>query len=188
MSEKKIQAARANGALSKGPVTPEGKARSAMNALKHGLRCRRVRLSNESEAVFQSLLDEYSAALQPVGPVERDLVREIAVTRWRLMRTWDIEAAMIDDEMDRQAAQIAKQYKAIDEPTRVARAIRSLAAGWPYALVGRTEARLRRTLSRACAELDRLQFARKKVTNEPTAVVENPPEELVGQALPPARK
>jgi hypothetical protein len=41
-SARRIQASRANGALSKGPTTAEGKLRCARNALKHGLRARTI--------------------------------------------------------------------------------------------------------------------------------------------------
>ena len=55
MSEKRIQAARANGAKSRGPITPEGKARSSRNATTHGLLSQYVVIPGEDPAGFQRL-------------------------------------------------------------------------------------------------------------------------------------
>ena len=53
----RAEASRRNGARSRGPKTPEGKAQSARNALKHGLRAQRfVVVGNEKAAEFASSL------------------------------------------------------------------------------------------------------------------------------------
>ena len=52
----RAEASRKNGAKSRGPKTPEGKARSAQNALKHGMRAQKyVLLPQEDAAAFAAL-------------------------------------------------------------------------------------------------------------------------------------
>src|SRR3954449_1722948 len=73
---------RANGALSHGPVTPEGKARCAANApaARHGLRGSgpfRL-LADEDGTAFQALLDDLLARHAPVGAAERHCVEQLA--------------------------------------------------------------------------------------------------------------
>src|SRR5689334_5226467 len=79
-----------------GPKTPEGKARSAMNATRHGLTGKSVVLSTEDPEKFEELLKDYMAVYAPANPVELDLVHELAVSRWRLQRIWGMESCMFE--------------------------------------------------------------------------------------------
>ncbi|MBM3740739.1 MAG: hypothetical protein FJW39_33755 [Acidobacteria bacterium] len=56
-SEKQREASRLNGAASRGPVTPRGKAHSSRNATTHGLTARDVVLSNENPEAYQPIED-----------------------------------------------------------------------------------------------------------------------------------
>ena len=71
---KQIEASRQNGSLSRGPVTIEGKARSAGNAAKHGLYSNTVVLRNESSELYDEMADQYLGECEPQTPRERDLV------------------------------------------------------------------------------------------------------------------
>ena len=51
-SKKQIEANRRNAKKSTGPKTEEGKAKSSMNALKHGLTSQRVWLNEEEKKDF----------------------------------------------------------------------------------------------------------------------------------------
>jgi hypothetical protein len=62
-SEKQKAASRANGARSRGPVTPEGRLRSSRNNIERGMLARTVVLDGESrprfDALMTSLLNEH---------------------------------------------------------------------------------------------------------------------------------
>lgn len=98
VSEARAAASRANGARSRGPTTPEGKARSRANALRHGLRARTLavtRLEREAEAAgFAQAMVE---SLRPADPVQLELAQGIAESFWRLRRAGRMEAEVLDE-------------------------------------------------------------------------------------------
>lgn len=82
----------------RGPATPEGKARSALNALRHGLRARRFTLlPHEDPAEFEALAAATRQAYRPACAVERELVEALAVALWREIRADRLEAEILAD-------------------------------------------------------------------------------------------
>jgi len=97
--EKKQQIARENGKKSKGPITPEGKKRSSLNGITHGLASKCVVLANESQEAYDNLLAAHRAEWQPASLTESNLVTAMANSYWRLCRIWSMETALFDSEM-----------------------------------------------------------------------------------------
>ena len=63
---------------------PEGKARSAQNALRHGLRAEKyLVLPEEDGAEFAGLEAALVEELAPVGALQTVLARRVAVAAWR---------------------------------------------------------------------------------------------------------
>jgi hypothetical protein len=76
----RAEASRKNGAKSRGPRTEDGRARSAQNALKHGLRAQKyLVLPEEDAAEFAALEAALVAELAPVGALQAVLARRVAV-------------------------------------------------------------------------------------------------------------
>ena len=97
VSNARAEASRRNGARSRGPKSPEGKARAAQNALKHGMRAQKyVVLPQEDEAEFAALEAAMVAELAPEGALQTLLARRIAVAAWRLERADRLEAEVLE--------------------------------------------------------------------------------------------
>jgi hypothetical protein len=96
-SPAQVEASRRNGARSRGPVTPEDKARASRNALKHGLDAlHHLVLEDEApeelEQLTARLLDEVGAATE----LEGRLARRLAIAFWKGERAERIEVALFD--------------------------------------------------------------------------------------------
>jgi hypothetical protein len=93
VSDARAEASRRNGAKSRGPKTPEGRARSAQNALKHGMRAQKYMVLPEEDAdEFAGLEAAMIEELAPVGALQTVLARRVAVAAWRLARADRLEA------------------------------------------------------------------------------------------------
>ena len=102
VSSARAAASRKNGARSRGPKSAEGKARSAQNALQHGLRAQKyVVLPEEDAAEFDALEAALIAELAPVGVLQAVLAQRIAVAAWRLKRADRIEAEVLGHQQGR---------------------------------------------------------------------------------------
>ena len=127
ISEKHSEAARINGAKSNGPKTPEGKATSSANSLRHGMTAKAILLTNEEPAKFHTLAEGYYATLRPTNDVERDIIDAMIIAKWLQRRDWSNEAALFDREMDRQSKDVNARFPKIDHASRYALAFKALA-------------------------------------------------------------
>jgi hypothetical protein len=98
LSPGRAEASRRNGAKSCGPRSPEGKARSAQNALKHGLRAQKhVVLPGESAAEFAALEASLLEELAPQGALQAVLARRVVAAAWRLERAERLETELFTE-------------------------------------------------------------------------------------------
>jgi hypothetical protein len=90
-----ILPAAAGRAAPSGPKTPQGKAISRANAVKHGLTAKTVLLVGENPDEIQARADSWHETYKPQGAAEEELVDQIALASLRLKRIAAAEEAVL---------------------------------------------------------------------------------------------
>ncbi len=136
-TEAQREASRINGAKSRGPTSPEGKAITRFNGLKHTLCAAQAVLPGEDPAEFEAhrgaLFDDW----RPMSYTRALLVERLAIASWRLRRAVTSESALraarrrrrpaFDDE--RQAAVERAVDRFEDDPRAALTLLQSSALG-----------------------------------------------------------
>ena len=106
--EERAEISRKNGAKSKGPTTPTGKAKSSRNAITHGAYATTLKLLvpphselliYEDRREFYNLFDTNIAKYQPEDDHEKAIVREITGLQWSNLRARTAIHALINRDI-----------------------------------------------------------------------------------------
>jgi len=85
---------RANAQKSTGPTTPEGRAKSSLNAVKTALTGVTVLLPSDDVQAYEAHVQQHIADYSPLTPPEKNLVQRIADADWRINRIASLEAGI----------------------------------------------------------------------------------------------
>jgi hypothetical protein len=89
-----------NALRSTGPKTPEGKAISSQNALKHGLTAKQLVIKEDERPEFDQLQVGLLEELRPEGTLEQLIFNDVLHARWNLHRCRGIEASLSTGDTD----------------------------------------------------------------------------------------
>jgi hypothetical protein len=101
MTPARLAANRENALKSTGPTTPEGKAISSQNRLKHGLARHNGRfavLPTEDAFAFAELLSNYLNEHEPTTQTEVDLIHTMAESLWLRNRAQNLQPSCFDPQ------------------------------------------------------------------------------------------
>ena len=124
--DKRKQTSRLNALKSTGPKTPEGKRRSAFNAVTHAAYVQELILPGEELPQFQLILDAHLHNWKPTNPIEDTFVFEMASTLWRLRRQAPAESSLISIQMKRMEREIIRDFATVSPSAVYALAVAAL--------------------------------------------------------------
>jgi hypothetical protein len=140
--------------------TPEGKARSSMNALRHGLTARVVVLPSEDMDAYQAFSKEIIDSLDAQTPVERQFAQTVADNQWRINRIRSIEDGMLGMGHFEAAGNIDVGHPEIHAAFTAARAFRDDSKSFVNLSI--YEQRLHRSMKESLRQLKELQAERRE--------------------------
>jgi hypothetical protein len=155
ISEKQLLANKANALKSTGACTPEGRARSAQNARKHGFASTRFSLEGiEDPQELANLRADLFQTYQPVGPQEMFALERAALAQQQILRSYQFEAGTLSHFEDTPRELPRALYTA-------GRAFKNASPkGQQLPLLLRYQARAERMYRRAIDEFERLKSHR----------------------------
>jgi hypothetical protein len=159
ITKKQLQANRNNARLSTGPRTAEGRQRSRLNALRHGLTGQVTTMTEEDRAARDKFSDALIQNLAPVGAMETQLAQRIATDSWRLNRISAVEDNLFALGLHQNAGQLCPDEPQIDAALTTARVFTQ--ESHQLQLLTLYEQRLNRAVEKNLALLESLQAARK---------------------------
>ena len=95
----RAQINRNNSQHSTGPITFEGKRRSCLNALRHGLTGQTVVMPAEDLEAYQQHIQRFVNEYHPQGATESQLVQSLADAAWRLNRVSVLETNLLTHDI-----------------------------------------------------------------------------------------
>jgi hypothetical protein len=140
--------------------TPEGKARSSMNALRHGLTARVVVLPSEDMAAYNQFSKEIVDSLDAQTPVERQFAQTVADNQWRINRIRSIEDGMLGMGHFEAAGDFDCPSPEIHSAMTAARAFRDDSKSFVNLSI--YEQRLHRSMKDSLRQLKELQTERRE--------------------------
>ena len=94
ISEAQRAACQQNAQNSTGPRTETGKAKTRLNAYKHGLTAKLPLLPFESAEDFQALKQGFETDFAPQSTYQRFLTQQLATHAWRILRSQQVEIGL----------------------------------------------------------------------------------------------
>jgi hypothetical protein len=155
----RAQINRENAQHSTGPKTAEGKKKSSLNALRHGLTGQIVVMPTEDLQAYQRHLESFADEYNPSGPTEAHLVQALADTSWRLNRVAALETNLLSLGVASAFGPLTDAPQQIQDALAIAAALESQSKA--LANLSMHSQRLSRQFERTIDKLHELQKTRR---------------------------